>query len=176
VASGVATNAIYAYDPCSPGMVLRVLQPFQTRAGGAAAAVYGDHYRHGLVDWWAAVDFVNVFGVPRFTAGGNGWVALPDMLEKRAPHERRCLERKFLCHRWVSALNLIFLIGTTSNQKLTCRFGPTPNLPLLLPTPSCYFLPSDGFHQQHHSNTYCYAKSNTEGPRPTPQPRPTPPH
>ena len=80
VASGVATNAIYAYDPVDPGMVLRG-RPSRHALGRGGGSLRR-HYRHG---WWigGGVDFVNV-SASAIYAGGNGWVALPDMLEKRA--------------------------------------------------------------------------------------------
>ncbi len=77
VASGVATNAIYAYDPVAQAWFSVVSLP-DTR-WGAAAAVYGDTIvmAGGLV---GGVDFVNVSA----SAIYGGGVALPDMLEKRA--------------------------------------------------------------------------------------------
>ena len=165
VASGVATNAIYAYDP--------VAQAWFSVAGlpdtrwGAAAAVYGDTIvmAGGLV---GGVDFVNV-SASAIYAGGNGWVALPDMLEKRARMNGAVLNGNFYVIGGFSSES-DFLIGTTSNQKLTCRFGPTPT-PTVTPTPSATPTVSPTT-----TPTPTAMPRATPRPRPTPQPRPTPPH
>lgn len=151
VASGVATNAIYAYDP--------VLQAWLSVAGlpdtrcCAAAAVYGDTIvmAGGVV---GGVDFVNVSA----SAIYGGWVGLPDMLEKRARMNGAVLGGSFYVIGGFSSEG-DFLIGTTSNQKLTCQFGPTPT-PTATPTPT-------------PTPTPCVGRCTpTPKARPTPAPRP----
>jgi N-acetylneuraminic acid mutarotase len=174
VASGVATNAIYAYDP--------VLQAWFSVAGlpdtrwGAAAAVYGDTIvmAGGLV---GGVDFVNVSA----SAIYGGWVALPDMLEKRARMNGAVLGGSFYVIGGFSSEG-DYLIGTTTNQELTCQFGPTPT-PTVTPTPSATpsatptasVTPTATITPTPSSTpTPTGTPRATPRPRPTPHPRPTP--
>jgi N-acetylneuraminic acid mutarotase len=161
VASGVATNAIFAYDP--------VAQAWFSLAGlpdtrwGAAAAVYGDTIvmAGGLV---GGVDFVNV-SASAIYAGGNGWVALPDMLEKRARMNGAVLGGSSYVIGGFSSEG-DFLIGTTSNQELTCQFGPTPT-PTATPSSTATASPTP---------TPTATPAPTATPEVTPRPRPTPRH
>jgi N-acetylneuraminic acid mutarotase len=160
VASGVATNGIYAYDP--------VLQAWLSVAGlpdtrwGAAAAVYGDTIvmAGGLV---GGVDFVNVSA----SAIYGEWVALPDMLEKRARMNGAVLGGSFYVIGGFSSEG-DFLIGTTSNQELTCQFGPTPTPTA---TPSSTTTPTPSLTP---TPTATPTPKVTPRPHPTPRPRPTP--
>ena len=165
VASGVATNAIYAYDPVLQAWFSVCCDLPDTR-WGAAAAVYGDTIvmAGGLV---GGVDFVNV-SASAIYAGGNGWVALPDMLEKRARMNGAVLNGNFYVIGGFSSES-DFLIGTTSNQKLTCRFGPTPT-PTVTPTPSATPTVSPTT-----TPTPTAMPRATSRPRPAPHPRPPPP-
>ena len=139
VASGIATNAIYAYDPVAdtwssvPGLP-------DTR-WGAASAVYGSTIvmAGGLV---GGVDVVNISA--SVISSDGGWLPLPVMLEKRARMNGAVLGGSLYVIGGFSSEG-DFLIGTTSNQELTCQFAPTPT-----PTP-------------------CEGRCE-----PTPRPRPTP--
>ena len=121
VVSGVPTNKIYCYDPAIntwtevPGLA-------ETR-WGAAVAVYSDGVvlAGGLVD---GVDYANI-STSAIYLDGSGWLALPDMPERRARMNGTVLGGSFYVIGGFSS-QADFLIGTTSNQKLTCQFGPTP--------------------------------------------------
>jgi N-acetylneuraminic acid mutarotase len=168
VASGVATNAIYAYDPVLQ-VWFSVCCDLPDTRWGAAATVYGDTIlmAGGLV---GGVDFVNV-SASAIYAGGNGWVALPDMLEKRARMNGAVLNGSFYVIGGFSS-EADFLIGTTSNQKLTCQFGATPTptptaTPTARPTASPTATPTS-------TPTPAATPRATARPRPTSRPRPTP--
>jgi len=164
VASGVATNAIYAYDPVTQTWFSVCCDLPDTR-WGAAAAVYGDTFvmAGGLV---GGVDFVNV-SASAIYAGGNGWVALPDMLEKRARMNGAVLGGSFYVIGGFSSEG-DFLIGTTSNQELTCQFGPTPT-PTATPSSTATPTPSPT-----PTPAATPTPKVTPRPHPTPRPRPTP--
>lgn len=164
VASGVATNAIYAYDPVLQIWFSVCCDLPETR-WGAAAAVYGDTIvmAGGLV---GGVDFVNV-SASAIYAGGNGWVALPDMLEKRARMNGAVLGGSFYAIGGFSSEG-DFLIGTTTNQELTCQFGPTPT-PTATPSSTATPTPSPT-----PTPTATPTPKVTPRPHPTPRPRPTP--
>jgi hypothetical protein len=172
VASGVATNAVYFYDPAKDVWTSATNLP-DTR-WGAATAVYGDGIvlAGGLV---GGVDFVNV-SASAIYAGGNGWVALPDMLEKRARMNGAVLGGSFYVIGGFSSEG-DYLIGTTSNQKLTCQFGATPTptpagtvTPTPTSTPTATVTPTPS-----STPTPTATPRITPRPRPTPHPRPTPP-
>jgi N-acetylneuraminic acid mutarotase len=167
VASGVATNAIYAYDPVS--QVWFSVADLPDTRWGAAAAVYGDTIvmAGGLV---GGVDFVNV-SASAIYAGGNGWVALPDMLEKRARMNGAVLGGSFYVIGGFSSEG-DFLIGTTSNQELTCQFGPTPT-PTATPSSTATPTPSPT-PAPTATPTPTATPKVTPRPHPIPRPRPTP--
>jgi len=183
VASGVATNSIYAYDPVNDTWTSVADLP-DTR-WGTASAVYGNGVvmAGGLV---GGVDYQNVSTSTIYSEGG--WVALPDMPEKRARGNGAVLDGSFYVIGGFSSES-DFLIGTTSNQKITCQFGPTPT-PTVTPTPSATptatgtptatITPTPTSSptptaSPTASPTPTATPRATPRPRPTPYPRPTPP-
>jgi len=172
VASGVATNSIYYYDPALN--LWTELSGLPDTRWGAATAVYGNGLvmAGGLV---GGVDYKNVSTSTIYLDGG--WVTLPDMLEKRARMNGAVLNGSFYVIGGFSSEG-DFLIGTTSNQKLSCEFGPTPT-PTVTPTPSASptasVTPTATITPTPSSTpTPTGTPRVTPRPRPTPHPRPTP--
>ncbi len=126
VASGVATDRIYSYDPAID--VWASLPNLPDTRWGAATALYGNGViiADGLV---GGVDDENV-STSVIYLSESGLITLPDMPQKRARMNGAVLNGSFYVIGGFSS-EADFLFGTTSNQKLTCQFGPTPT-----PTPS----------------------------------------
>ena len=154
--TGVATNAVYFYDPAAD--IWTSLSNLPDTRSGAATAIYGDGLilAGGLV---GGVDFVNVSASVIY----YGVADLPDMLEKRARMNGAVLNGSFYVVGGFSSEG-DYLIGTTSNQKLTCQFGPTPT-PTATPSSTATPTPSP-----------TPTPTATSTPKVTPRPHPTPRH
>ena len=152
VASGVATDRIYSYDPAIDAWASLPNLP-DTR-WGAATALYGNGVimAGGLV---GGVDDENV-STSVIYLSESGLITLPDMPQKRARMNGAVLDGSFYVIGGFSS-EADFLFGTITNQKLTCQFAPPPTpTPTTTPTPSA-------------------TPRVTPRPRPTSRPRPTPP-
>jgi N-acetylneuraminic acid mutarotase len=95
VASGVATNAIFAYDPVAQTWISLSGLP---HALGRGERSLRRHCRHG---WWIGGwrRRHERFGVRDFRGWRMG--AFAGHAREARAHERCGLGRKFLCHRWI---------------------------------------------------------------------------